>query len=129
GDVARTVGRISRAPSRAQAALRVRGDAAHVGGDGAHRYAASAGRARAPRALPAQAPGARGAHPEEGARGLPQSHAGDALAPQAEARKRLSSQETSGQKRSASARPVMVPTRPLEKNTLISPCDTSIAWR
>ena len=79
------VGRVPREAPRAQGALRVRGDEADVGGDGAHHHAAPARRARAPVALPAQAPGARRAHPEEGARRLPQPHARDALAPQAEA--------------------------------------------
>ena len=43
-----------------EAALRIRGDEADVGGDGAHHHAAPARRARAPVALPAQAPRARG---------------------------------------------------------------------
>ena len=48
-----------------QVALRVRGDEADVGGDGAHHHAAPAGCARAPVALPAQAPGARGRIPKK----------------------------------------------------------------
>src|SRR6185436_10250999 len=93
-------------------------------------HAAPARRAGPAAALPAQAPRARGPHPEERARRLPQPDAGDPLAPQAEARLNLrSTKAISGQNSSSSARPVSEPTRPLEKNTAMSPCDTSIAWR
>src|SRR5690606_4006041 len=113
-----------------QGALRVRGDEAHVGGDGAHHHAASAGCARAACALSPQAPRARRAHPEEGARRLPQPHARDAFAPQAKARRTLAiAAAISGQKSSTSARVVIPPTSFFEKKMLMSPCETSIAWR
>src|SRR5438876_8952988 len=81
------VGGVSRAPPRNQAALRIRGDEADVGGDGAYHHAAPARRAGPAVALPEEAPGARRPHPEEGARRLPQPDSGDAFASQAEVRR------------------------------------------
>src|SRR6185295_12527229 len=80
------VGRVPRPQPRAQGALRVRGDEADVGGDGAHHHAAPARRARTPVALSEETPRAGRPHPEERARRLPEPHARDAVAPQAEAR-------------------------------------------
>src|SRR3954471_210010 len=80
------MGRLPRSPRRDQGALRIRSDEADVGGDGAQHHAAPARRAGAPVALSAETPRARRPHPEEGARRLPQPHARDTLAPEAEAR-------------------------------------------
>src|SRR4029079_13074937 len=121
-----------------QGALRVRGHEADVRSDGAYHHAAPAGRAGAPGALSSQRPGARAEHREERARGVAEPHARDTFAPQAQVRLAgpgyfplalAIASEISGQNSRKSASLVGEPTSQLEKNTVISPCETSIAWR
>src|SRR6185369_2712659 len=124
------VGRVPREIPERDVALRIRGDEADVGSDGAHHHAAPARCARASVALPPQAPGSGGADPEERTRRLPQPDAGNPFTSQAEARRSLEiSRDSSGQNSRNRARPVIEPTSALEKNTDSSPCDASIACR
>ena len=90
-------------------------------------------------------PDLAGTHSEKGACRLPQPDAGDLVAPEAEARRAarltappfsrtgraIARATTRASARSSrnSARPVIEPTSPLEKKIVMSPCDTSIAWR
>src|SRR3954466_11683534 len=106
------MGRVPGKEPRAQITLRVRSDEADERGDGAHHHAASARCARAPFALPEEAPGAGRQDPEEGTGRLPQPDAGNALPAQAEVRRDLtSSQDTAGHRSRKRPTVVSEPTR------------------
>src|SRR5437867_476717 len=126
------LGRVPRTPYRNEAALRVRGHAVDVRGNGAYHHASSARRPRAPCAFHAEAPGPARPNTQERAGFLPQSDAGNPVPPQAAGRLSASRFQLfpsttrqparmSGQNSSSKARLVNPPTSPFEKNTSISP--------